>query len=279
MAALHPGNRVPSGARIESAGSGSSTTRCSMTRRLRMLDKPRTPAGRPSGLYRRCSFSLTCCRRGVYRHHRRPLPTIHPRLLRGLDHAALARGPERDARAWPRPRARPSRACARPCWIQVRGVPVFDYGDNMRRITFDEGVEDTFDFPAFRPSVRQAASSAAASARSAGSRSREPRRTSTPSRCAGEDDADMRPAPLARHGEQRIRFPGADQDLLGRARRAAPARPRVQRHGGEQRLKPIIIRPRSPGLSMAGPMAAEAVRDGSDAVSDWPISMRSSMRQ
>ena len=31
------------------------------------------------------------------------------------------------------------------------GIPVFDYGNNIRQVAFDEGVEHAFDFPGFVP--------------------------------------------------------------------------------------------------------------------------------
>ncbi|MCZ6810343.1 MAG: urocanate hydratase, partial [Proteobacteria bacterium] len=32
-----------------------------------------------------------------------------------------------------------------------QGIPTFDYGNNIRQVAFDEGVEDAFDFPGFVP--------------------------------------------------------------------------------------------------------------------------------
>jgi len=47
------------------------------------------------------------------------------------------------------------------------GVPVFDYGNNIRQMAFDAGCKDAFDFPGFVPATCVRCS-AAASARSAG---------------------------------------------------------------------------------------------------------------
>ncbi|KAK0350226.1 hypothetical protein LTR94_029876, partial [Friedmanniomyces endolithicus] len=35
--------------------------------------------------------------------------------------------------------------------FQDQGVPVVDYGNNIRQVAFDEGVSDAFDFPGFVP--------------------------------------------------------------------------------------------------------------------------------
>ena len=77
--------------------------------------------------------------------------------------------------------------------------------------------------------------SAAASARSAGRRCRaipeDIYRTDAKVKELMPDD--RAPAPLARHGARAHPLPGpAGAHLLGRARRPAPARPRLQRDGG-----------------------------------------------
>ena len=35
--------------------------------------------------------------------------------------------------------------------FQKQGIPTFDYGNNIRQVAFDEGVENAFDFPGFVP--------------------------------------------------------------------------------------------------------------------------------
>ncbi|MFM9597306.1 urocanate hydratase, partial [Streptomyces scabiei] len=35
--------------------------------------------------------------------------------------------------------------------FQKLGIPVFDYGNNLRQVAFDEGVKDAFAFPGFVP--------------------------------------------------------------------------------------------------------------------------------
>ncbi len=40
--------------------------------------------------------------------------------------------------------------------FQAAGIPTFDYGNNIRQVAFDEGVENAFDFPGFVPAYVQA---------------------------------------------------------------------------------------------------------------------------
>ena len=35
--------------------------------------------------------------------------------------------------------------------FHARGIPTFDYGNNIRQVAFDEGVANAFDFPGFVP--------------------------------------------------------------------------------------------------------------------------------
>jgi urocanate hydratase len=49
------------------------------------------------------------------------------------------------------PRAPRWRACRAMLRFQGMGVPVFDYGNNIRQMALEEGVENAFDFPGFVP--------------------------------------------------------------------------------------------------------------------------------
>jgi len=62
--------------------------------------------------------------------------------------------------------------------FQAMGIPTVDYGNNIRQVAFDQGVKNAFDFPGFVPAYISRCS-AKARDRSAGSRSRVIRRTST----------------------------------------------------------------------------------------------------
>ncbi len=118
-----------------------------------------------------------------------------------------------------------------------QGVPTLDYGNNIRQMAQDEGRRAT---PSTSPASCRPISgrcSAAASARSAGRRLSRRSRGHLPHRRQGEGADPGRPAPaqLARHGARADPLPGpAGAHLLGRARRARPARPRLQRDGGER---------------------------------------------
>src|SRR5882762_4345119 len=65
----------------------------------------------------------------------------------------------RAAQADPRQHETLQRAAADSCAVHVRalldlrslGVPVFDYGNNIRQVAFDHGVADAFEFPGFVP--------------------------------------------------------------------------------------------------------------------------------
>jgi len=86
-----------------------------------------------------------------------------------------------------------------------------------------------------------------------------------------------RPAssPLARHGLRAHRLPGAaGAHLLAGPGRAPARRPGIQSNGRKWRARSTDRdRPRPPGCGL-GRLAhreTEAMRDGSDAVSDWPL--------
>ena len=115
------------------------------------------------------------------------------------------------------------------------GIPVVDYGNNIRQMALEEGVKDAFDFPGFVPAYIRPLFCrgigpfrwAALSGDPGGHLSHRRQGQGT---AAGQRAA----ASLARHGARTHRVPGpAGADLLGRTRRPSPARPRLQRHGGE----------------------------------------------
>ncbi len=109
------------------------------------------------------------------------------------------------------------------------GVPIVDYGNNIRQVAFDQGVADAFEFPGFVPAY----------IRPLFCRGKGPFRwvaLSGDPEDIRKTDAKMKelfperraPAPLARHGRRAHRVPGpAGAHLLARPRRArtAPASP------------------------------------------------------
>ena len=114
------------------------------------------------------------------------------------------------------------------------GIPVVDYGNNIRQMALEEGVKDAFDFPGLRAGLYQAAVLPRHRSVSLGgavrrSRGYLPHRRQGQGTAAGSRAA----APLARHGARAHCVPGpAGADLLGRARRPSSPRPCLQRDGG-----------------------------------------------
>ena len=156
------------------------------------------------------------------------------------------------------------------------GVPTFDYGNNIRQVAFDQGVENAFDFPGFVPAYVR------------------------PLFCRGigpfrwvalsgdeEDiyrtDAKVRELiPDDRHlhnwldqARERIRFQGLPARIcwvgLGQRHRLGLAFNEMVR-SGELKAPVVIGRDHLDSGSVASPnRETEAMRDGSDAVSDWPL--------
>jgi urocanate hydratase len=160
--------------------------------------------------------------------------------------------------------------------LQRGRVPTVDYGNNIRQVAFDAGVKDAFAFPGFVPAYIRPLFCRGKGAVPLGRALGRPGGHPQDRR---EDEGALparRPsAPLARDGRRADRLPGpAGADLLDRPRRAAPRRPRVQRDGESGELKaPIVIgRDHLDAGSVASPnRETEAMQDGSDAVSDWPL--------
>jgi len=160
--------------------------------------------------------------------------------------------------------------------FQAAGVPTTDYGNNIRQVAFDEGVKNAFDFPGFVPAYIR------------------------PLFCRGigpfrwvalsgdpEDiyktDAKVKellPDNAALHhwldmAREKIRFQGlparicwvglGDRHRLGLAFNEMVA-------SGELKAPVVIGRDHLDSGSVASPnRETEAMRDGSDAVSDWPL--------
>ncbi len=156
------------------------------------------------------------------------------------------------------------------------GVPVFDYGNNIRQMAQEEGVADAFDVPGFVPAYirplfcrgigpfRWAALSGEAE---------DIYRTDAAVKELIPDDAHLhRWLDMAR---ERIRFQGLPARIcwvgLGqRARLGLAFNAMVA--SGELKAPVVIGRDHLDSGSVASPnRETEAMRDGSDAVSDWPL--------
>ncbi len=160
--------------------------------------------------------------------------------------------------------------------LQSRGAVVFDYGNNIRQVAFDEGVAKAFDFPGFVPAyVRPLFCEGIGPFRWV-ALSGDPEdiyRTDARVKELLPDDAHLhRWLDLAR---ERIRFQGLPAricwvGLKDRARLGLAFNEMVAR--GELEAPVVIGRDHLDSGSVASPnRETEAMRDGSDAVSDWPL--------
>ena len=162
------------------------------------------------------------------------------------------------------------------CAFQADGVPTVDYGNNIRQVALEEGLANAFDFPGFVPAYIR------------------------PLFCRGigpfrwcalsgdpEDiyktDAKMKELfPENRHlhqwldmARERIAFQGLPARIcwigLGDRHRAGLAFNEMVRNG--ELSAPVVIgRDHLDSGSVASPnRETEAMKDGSDAVSDWPL--------
>jgi urocanate hydratase len=175
-------------------------------------------------------------------------------------------------------------AAARGCAEHVRamlalramGVPTFDYGNNIRQVAFDQGVQDAFDFPGFVPAY----------IRPLFCRGKGPFRWIALSGDPEEihkTDAKLKALfPQDRHlhrwldmAGERIAFQGLPARIcwigLGERHLAGLAFNDMVR-SGELKAPIVIGRDHLDSGSVASPnRETEAMRDGSDAVSDWPL--------
>ena len=160
--------------------------------------------------------------------------------------------------------------------FQAMGVPTVDYGNNIRQVAFDAGVQNAFAFPGFVPAY----------VRPLFCRGRGPfrwvalsgdpediRKTDTKMKALFPDDA-----PLHRWLDmagERIAFQGLPARIcwigLGERHRAGLAFNEMVK-SGELKAPIVIGRDHLDSGSVASPnRETEAMKDGSDAVSDWPL--------
>jgi len=157
-----------------------------------------------------------------------------------------------------------------------RGVHVFDYGNNIRQVARDSGVQDAFAFPGFVPAYIRPLFCRGVGPFRWAALSGDPRDIE-------RTDAKVKELlPDARHlhhwldmARERIRFQGlparicwvglGDRHRLGLAFNEMVAR-------GELAAPIVIGRDHLDAGSVASPnRETEAMRDGSDAVADWPL--------
>jgi urocanate hydratase len=156
------------------------------------------------------------------------------------------------------------------------GIPTFDYGNNIRQVAFDEGLHDAFDFPGFVPAYIRPLFCRGVGPFRWVALSGDPediRKTDAKVKELLPHDAalhrwlDMAQSRIAFQGlPARICWVGlGDRDRIGLAFNAMVA-------SGELAAPIVIGRDHLDSGSVASPnRETEAMRDGSDAVSDWPL--------
>lgn len=156
------------------------------------------------------------------------------------------------------------------------GIPTVDYGNNIRQVALEEGVSDAFDFPGFVPAyIRPLFCRGIGPFRWAAL-------SGDPEDIARTDARVKELLPDNKHlhhwldmAKQRIKFQGlparicwvglGDRHRLGLAFNEMVAR-------GEMKAPIVIGRDHLDSGSVASPnRETEAMMDGSDAVSDWPL--------
>jgi urocanate hydratase len=156
------------------------------------------------------------------------------------------------------------------------GIPVVDYGNNIRQMALEEGVKDAFDFPGFVPAyIRPLFCRGVGPFRWAAL-------SGDPEDIYRTDEKVKELLPNHTHlhnwldmARQRIAFQGlparicwiglGDRDRVGLAFNEMVAR-------GQLKAPIVIGRDHLDSGSVASPnRETEAMRDGSDAVSDWPM--------
>jgi len=160
--------------------------------------------------------------------------------------------------------------------LQKAGAVVFDYGNNIRTMAFQRGVQDAYAFPGFVPAY----------IRPLFCEGRGPFRwialSGEPSDIAATDRAALELFPenhslqrWIRLAREQVRFQGLPARIcwLGFGERAAMGL-RINELVNKGTLKaPVVIgRDHMDAGSVASPYReTEAMRDGSDAIADWPI--------
>jgi urocanate hydratase len=156
------------------------------------------------------------------------------------------------------------------------GIPVVDYGNNIRQMAFEEGVKDAFDFPGFVPAYIRPLFCRGIGPFRWAALSGDPEdiyRTDAkvkellPDNTALHHWLDMARERIAFQGlPARICWVGlGDRHRLGLAFNEMVAR-------GELKAPVVIGRDHLDSGSVASPnRETEAMKDGSDAVSDWPL--------
>ena len=156
------------------------------------------------------------------------------------------------------------------------GIPTFDYGNNIRQVAKDEGVENAFDFPGFVPAYIRPLFCRGIGPFRWAALSGDPEdiyKTDAKVKELIPDDPHLHQwLDMAR---QRVAFQGLPARIcwvgLGDRHRLGLAFNEMVRNG--ELSAPVVIgRDHLDSGSVASPnRETESMRDGSDAVSDWPL--------
>jgi urocanate hydratase len=173
-------------------------------------------------------------------------------------------------------RASMARHVAAMLGFQKHGIPVFDYGNNIRQVAYDEGVKDAFAFPGFVPAYVRPLFCRGVGPFRWVALSGDPQdidRTDARVKELIPDDPHLhRWINLAR---ERIQYQGLPARIcwvgLGQRQRLGLAFNEMVA-SGELKAPIVIGRDHLDSGSVASPnRETEAMRDGSDAVADWPM--------
>jgi urocanate hydratase len=160
--------------------------------------------------------------------------------------------------------------------FQALGIPTFDYGNNIRQVAFDQGVTRAFDFPGFVPAYVRPLFCRGVGPFRWVALSGDPEdiyRTDQKVKELIPDDAHLHN--WLDQARERIQFQGLPARIcwvgLGQRDRLGLAFNAMVR-SGELKAPVVIGRDHLDSGSVASPnRETEAMRDGSDAVSDWPL--------
>ena len=160
--------------------------------------------------------------------------------------------------------------------MQKAGVPTFDYGNNIRQVALDQGVTNAFDFPGFVPAYVRPLFCRGIGPFRWVALSGDPEdiyKTDAKVKELIPDDAHLHN--WLDQAREQIQFQGLPARIcwvgLGQRHRLGLAFNEMVKNGELQ--APVVIgRDHLDSGSVASPnRETEAMRDGSDAVSDWPL--------
>ncbi len=160
--------------------------------------------------------------------------------------------------------------------FHAQGIPTVDYGNNIRQMAFDEGLENAFDFPGFVPAYVRPLFCRGVGPFRWVALSGDPEdiyRTDAKVKELIADDAHLHNwLDMAR---ERISFQGLPARIcwvgLGQRHKLGLAFNEMVRNG-ELKAPVVIGRDHLDSGSVASPnRETESMQDGSDAVSDWPL--------